>query len=379
MSGALSSRIVQSVEDVDRDQWNGLGDRDNPFIRHEFLAALERHGCANADTGWQPQHLVLQDSGGRLAAAMPLYLKDNSWGEFVFDWSWANAYHDSGVEYYPKLVGAIPFTPATGPRMLTHPSVNRSELLGAALAHAEQLDLSSLHVLFPETGEVEALRQAGLLIRQDCQFHWHNRDYATFEDFLATFRSVKRKKARRERRRVYDAGIRFRVFDGAQIDADTLDVAFALHAATFFKRRRPPYLNREFFDEICATMPESIIFICAMRDSQMVAAAICFRGTKTLYGRYWGCLTEYHSLHFETCYYQGIEFCIREGIDCFEPGTQGEHKISRGFSPVRTWSAHWLANRQFSRAISDYLRREQLYMDQYIDAVNQHLPYRNAP
>ncbi len=374
--------VCAAIDEIDAREWNSLAGASNPFLRHEFLGALEHRGCVGESCGWEPSHLILRDASGRLTGAMPLYLKHHSWGEFVFDWSWARAYEELGLPYYPKLVSAVPFTPVQGPRMLVDPEAAgpaRQALLDGAVALAERLGVSSLHVLFPEADEHHALEQAGLLLRKDCQFHWRNAGYRSFEDFLARFSSAKRRKVRRERSRVTAAGIRFQTLPGSEVAARAWDDAYRFCADTFLRRGHRPYLSRSFFDEICTTMGEQVVLTLALRDDAPVAVAICLRGVDTLYGRYWGSAEDYHSLHFETCYYQGIEYCIREGLQRFEPGAQGEYKIRRGFEPVGTWSGHWLAHPQFATAVADYLARERTYVDDYMAEARSHLPFRRDP
>ena len=378
----LHTTVIDSIDAVAAAEWNALTGTQQPFLRHEFLAAAEHSGAVGSGTGWQPRHLVVRAGDERLAGAMPLYLKTDSWGEFVFDFAWADAYHRAGLRYYPKLVAAIPFTPVTGRRALIAPWADPASVLlaltDAARETAADCGASSVHVLFPQTDEGRSFEAAGLLLRKDCQFHWHNRDYQEFDDFLATFTSAKRKKVRRERRRIREAGIRFRYLTGADIDGETWETLMPLYASSFWRRGREPYLGLRFFREIAERLPDNLLVILAEHAGEPIATAICFRDDDTLYGRYWGSTGRFHSLHFETCYYQGIDYCIRHGLSRFEPGTQGEHKISRGFVPVATWSAHWLSHPQFAAAIDDYLDRERDYIDEYMDAVNRHVPYRKT-
>lgn len=375
-----ASRVLAGIDEVDRGAWNALIGTGAPFLRHEFLAALERHGCVGGASGWTPCHITLSDARGELLAAMPLYRKMHSWGEFVFDFAWAQAYARHGLEYYPKLVAAVPFTPAGGPRLLVRPGSEagalRQALLERAVELAAEQSLSSLHVLFAEKSQAEELAARGLLLRRDCQFHWHNRSHADFEQYLETFTAEKRKKVRRERRRVSEAQVSFTTLHGGDIDARLWKTLHAFHADTFLRHGHTPYLGLGFFLEISKTMPQSVVVQLASRRHEHLAAAICFRGEDALYGRYWGAREDYHSLHFETCYHQGIEYCIREGLQRFEPGTQGEHKISRGFEPALTWSAHWIADSRFARAIEDYLRREAHAVAGYAQEARDHVPFK---
>ncbi len=369
------------VQNIDSARWNALAG-DSPFLRHEFLAALETTGCVGADTSWQPIHLTVTDATGDLLGALPLYIKHDSRGEFVFDWGWANAYAETGLSYYPKLVSAIPFTPATGQRILVAAHADFSAvatiLLGAAQELGTELGASSLHILFPTEAERNHLAAEGLLSRKGCQFHWHNDGYRSFDEFLSRFSSAKRKKARRERRRIAEARVQFQHLRGDELAPADWDAVFDFYSRTFLRRGRAPYLNRAFFAEVARTMPENVVVILARFEGQPIAAAICFRSSDTLYGRYWGSLADFHSLHFETCYYQGIDYCIREGLSRFEPGTQGEHKISRGFTPVATWSNHWIIDPEFGGAVAEFLDRERLHVEAYMDELATHIPYRQA-
>ena len=372
--------VHDSISAIARADWNALAGTAYPFLDHAFLELAEHSGSVRADAGWTPRHLVLKD-GGELRAAMPLYEKSHSWGEFVFDWAWAHAYEQAGLDYYPKLVSAVPFTPAPSSRILkarADDTEATSILVGAATQLAVDSGCSSLHILFPEEDEIPQFEVAGLLIRKDCQFHWHNRDYGTFDDFLATFTSAKRKKARRDRRRVAEHGIRFRRLRGAELDGDAWATVYELIARTFMQRGSLPYFNQAFFEGLSTQLPDNILVIQAEQHDRPVAAAVFFESATTLYGRYWGSDGHFDALHFETCYYQGIEYCIETGKRLFEPGTQGEHKISRGFAPVSTWSAHWLAHPEFANAIERYLDEEGRHIDRYIEAVDEHTPYKSG-
>jgi uncharacterized protein len=373
--------VLESVDDINAGEWNRLAG-DYPFLRHEFLAALEHSGSACAATGWQPLFLSCHNTQGALLGALPLYLKSHSYGEFVFDWAWADAYQRHGLNYYPKLVCAVPFSPVPGPRLLVSPGADRAMVSAALLAKsvdlARELGGSSVHCLFPNDDELPAWNAAGFLTRRDCQFHWHNRDYRDFEHFLESFTADKRKKVHRERRRIAEAGISLRALSGAELDAKLTDALYRFYSATYAKRGRSAYLKRAFFEELRRTLPESLVVIFAFMDRAPLAAAICLKSGDTLYGRHWGSEQEFHSLHFEACYYQGIEYCIRNGLQHFNPGTQGEHKISRGFEPTYTYSAHWLARPEFRAAIDEYLRREQHQIAAYFHETEAHLPFHET-
>jgi predicted N-acyltransferase len=376
---AIAVATHSAVDSIDASEWNALAG-DYPFLQHAFLAALEHSGSVGAGTAWQPVHVSARDHAGRLIGALPLYLKYDSRGEFVFDWGWADAFERAGLDYYPKLVAAVPFTPANGPRILVAEDCDTASvsaaLLGACSAMANEYSASSIHVLFPDDRDREILLAADYLARKGCQFHWRNRGYADFDEFLASFTSAKRKKVKRERRRIAEAGIHFEHLQADELSNSDWDAVFEFYSRTFMRRGRAPYLNRAFFDELTRSMPRNLIVILARYNEQPIAAAICFRSDSALYGRYWGSLADFHSLHFETCYYQGIEYCINEGLTLFEPGTQGEHKVSRGFSPTQTWSCHKVFNDEFRVAIEDFLQRETAYIDAYIDEVDEHVPYK---
>ena len=370
--------VHDSIDAIAAADWNQLAGDAYPFLRHEFLALGERTGCVTPAQGWSPRHLTIGEPGA-LRAAMPLYEKSHSWGEFVFDWAWANAYQQAGFDYYPKLVSAIPFTPAPCRKLLLADPADTEAartLLQAAIKLAGETDCSSFHILFPHADEVPLLESANLLIRKDCQFHWHNRDYRSFDDFLQTFNSAKRKKVRRDRRRIAEQGIHFRRLRGGEMTADDWTVVYALISNTFLRRGSLPYFNEEFFTAVSRELPDSVLVILAEKDAQTVAAAVFFESERALYGRYWGSDGHYDALHFETCYYQGIDYCIDTGIELFEPGTQGEHKISRGFSPQTTWSAHWLAHPEFADAIGRYLDEEARHIERYMEAVDSRSPYK---
>ncbi|HEY0748062.1 MAG TPA: GNAT family N-acetyltransferase [Steroidobacteraceae bacterium] len=376
-------RFLESIAQIEAHRWNALAGAAQPFLRHEFLLALEQSGCAAPRTGWTPRHLLLEDAQGGALAAMPLFQKSHSRGEFVFDFAWAGAYAEHGLKYYPKLLTAVPFTPASGPRLLLAPRVNAAATTGAlissVLEYAKDQRLSSWHVLFPTEDTVAGLSKAGLILRRDCQFHWYNHGYGSFEAFLATFTAEKRKKAKRERRRVAEAGIEFDTLHGGDMTASLWDIVYQFYADTFYRHGHEPYLTLDFFKRIGAAMPTTLMLKVARMGSQPIAVAIFFVGTEALYGRYWGAGGNFHSLHFEACYYQGIEYCIEKQLQRFEPGTQGEHKVPRGFVPTMTHSAHYIADPRFAAAIRDYAQREARGVDHYAAAVNEHVPYHRAP
>jgi predicted N-acyltransferase len=371
--------FCSSIDQLDAREWNALTALANPFARHEFLAALEHTGCVGRGTGWEPRYLAVRDAAG-LAGAAVAFVKTHSYGEFVFDFAWAQAYERLGRRYYPKLTLATPFTPATGPRLLVRPGLDQAvwaaRLLDALERDSAAHDRSSVHALFLDEHSRAACARHGWLLRRDCQFHWTNRGYTTFEDYLESFTAEKRKKARRERRRVIESGVRFETRFGAELDEPLLERIYALHRDTFLRHGHEPYLTPEFFGEVARRLPESLMVKLAVHGHSLVAVAIFFCSQEALYGRYWGAAADYHSLHFEACYHQGIEFCIERGIGRFEPGTQGEHKVSRGFEPQLTWSAHFIADRQFRAAIAEYLAREGAAVESYALEVQEHVPYR---
>jgi uncharacterized protein len=376
------ARFLDSIAQIDAASWNSLVRDGQPFLRHEFLLALEESGCTAPRTGWTARHLVIDDAQGRPVGAMPLFRKGHSRGEFVFDFSWANAYAQHGLPYYPKLLSAVPFTPVRGPRLLISPTVDVKAmtdiLIKTAIDYARSEQLSSWHVLFPTDDTAERLRSAGLILRRDCQFHWYNHGYESFDAFLAAFTAEKRKKAKRERRRVAEAGIEFDTLHGGDMDDALWDVVYAFYADTFYRHGHEPYLNLKFFKLLAASMPDRLMLKVARIGSERIAVAIFFVGDDALFGRYWGAGGNYHSLHFETCYYQGIEYCIDKKLQRFEPGTQGEHKVPRGFVPTVMSSAHFVVDPRFAAAIRDFAAREARGVDRYAADVNEHVPYHRA-
>lgn len=373
--------MLDAIDDIPASQWNALVGTEVPFLRHEFLAALERHHCVGAASGWIAQHLTLHGADGQLLGAVPQYLKTNGYGELVFDWAWESAYERSGLPYYPKLVVAIPYTPATGPRLLLRPEADHKQVVDAlithAIAHAQQLQVSSLHWLFPHGQDLDRLTAHGLLPRLGCQFHWHNQNYRDFDDFLARFTSSKRKKIRHERRSVAESGLVIRRLTGNELSATQWQAVHRHYRSTFDRRWGHATLTLEFFHEVSRTLGDRLIVMLAEQAGAPVASAICWRDATTLYGRHWGCDAYFDNLHFELCYYQGLDYCIEHGLARFDPGAQGEHKISRGFLPTPTWSAHWIADARFRAAIADFLQRETPAMREHIRGLGEHSPFRS--
>ncbi len=375
--------FLDSVGDVKADLWQQIVGQDYPFARHEFLNALEASGSANSENGWQAQHLLVHDNNHQLIALMPLYLKEHSYGEYVFDWSWANAFHDYGQDYYPKLVSAIPFTPATGPRLAILESADKlavSTLVANTLKQtAQHQHRSSVHILFPDQKESECWQQQAYLCRTGVQYHWFNKGYQTFDHFLEQFSSRKRKNLKKERRRIREQHIELEIKTGREIGSEQWDLFYHFYQTTYAKRSgHGGYLKREFFYRIGESMAEQVVLVLAKHGHQTVAGALYLRSDDTLYGRYWGCIKEFDLLHFETCYYQGIEFCIANGLKKFDPGAQGEHKIQRGFAPIKTYSNHWIADPQFRTAIANYLQRETMEINSYIQEMKDYLPFKQG-
>lgn len=369
-------RILSGMHEVTPAAWNRLAGN-QPFLSHAFLHALEASGCVSDETGWLPQHLTLWE-GERLVAALPLYAKNHSYGEYVFDWAWADAYQRNGLAYYPKLLSAIPFTPVTGPRLLAESDAQRTLLVHAAIEHAQAVGASSFHCLFPSTVDSAVLQDAGLMIRHGVQFHWLNHGFAGFDDYLAAMSHDKRKKIKQERRRVSEAGISFRQLTGNAIRAEDWAFFTGCYDSTYRQHRSTPYLNLDFFQRVGHALPDNVLMIVASQGGHDIAAALNLYDGTALYGRYWGAHAYSPALHFETCYYQAIEFCIARGIRLFEGGAQGEHKLARGFLPVATTSAHWLAHPRFAQAVETFLERESLGVAHYIGELNEHTPFKNA-
>jgi predicted N-acyltransferase len=367
-----SFKVVESLAGVDPAQWNALAGP-QPFVRHEFFSALIDTGCAGARRGWLPQFLLMRRAGA-LVGAMPLFSKSHSYGEYVFDWAWADAHDRHGVDYYPKLLCAVPFTPVSGRRLLADEERDQRSLVAAALELARQT--SSLHVLFPLEDEANVLREHGLLLRRSVQFHWRNQRYADFEAFLAGLNHARRKTIRQERRRVREAGVGFRWIEGTAIERRHWEFFHRCYRATYAAHRSTPYLDLAFFLRIGAALPDSIAMVLAERAGRLIACALFFADATTLYGRYWGAVEYVPLLHFECCYYQAIEYAIKRGLQVFEGGAQGEHKLFRGLLPVETFSAHWLAHPRFARAVEDFLRRESAGIERYVNELCEHSPFK---
>ena len=408
---SYSTRFIRSLSEIDALEWDGLVQasigpvRASPFLRHAFLHSLHESGAACKKTGWDPHYLTIwqedwqkrpaslaahaESPGGedashlktqQLVAALPLYLKYHSYGEYVFDWAWADAYARHGLEYYPKLLSAIPFTPVSGPRLLAIDAAAQIALLAALRELVQEMahksGVSSCHVLFPPENEAKALAEQGFLLRQGVQFHWQNREFQDFEHFLSTLEQKKRKNIRAERRKVTDAGVTFLHLRG--LEASEADWAFftRCYDHTYAAHHSSPYLNLEFFQRIARLMPENVLLIIAEQDNAAIAASLLIYDQHTLYGRYWGALKNVPCLHFETAYYQPLAFCIAEQIQCFEGGAQGEHKMARGFLPQTTWSAHYLSHPSFADAVELFLQRERAGISQYVDELNERNPFR---
>ncbi|MXO61099.1 GNAT family N-acetyltransferase [Altererythrobacter salegens] len=356
--GDLIARVVPGVSAVSQVEWDALAGPDNPFVSHAFLSALEDSGSVGPGTGWSPSPIVIEDARGELLAALPAYLKGHSQGEYVFDHAWADAWHRAGGHYYPKLQIAAPFTPATGPRLLLADEAYAAPLLRAAESLCAQNGLSSAHATFIEPAQRRLFERAGWLLRNDIQFHWENRDYESFEDFLADLSSRKRKDLRKERAKAQE-GVEILHFTGGEIEPGHWDAFWDFYQDTGARKWGQPYLTREAFDLFGERMGERILLVLAFMDGAPIAGALNFIGGEALYGRYWGCTRDKPFLHFELCYYQAIDAAIARGLKRVEAGAQGGHKLARGYAPVQTWSAHWIADPGFREAVADYLERER--------------------
>ena len=377
--------IIPSLAQVDAAQWNALlSPNSTPFLRHEFLSSLEDAACVGEETGWQVAHLIVKDSSSDLVGAMPMYLKQHSYGEFVFDWAWAEAYQQHGLNYYPKCLSAIPFTPVQGSRFLVRTDQDKESIQGVLIDGLKEIaiqnELSSIHVLFPEDNELKALVEYEFMLRDSVQFHWQNQGYENFEQFLSVLNMKRRKNIRRERAEVSNHGITFSHTSGEESSDADWEFFYRCYANTYFEHGSKPYLNPELFKLIVTKMPENLHLIIASKDGAPIASALLIvdKDSASAYGRYWGAIEYVPCLHFELSYYQAIEYCIREGIQTLEGGAQGEHKMARGFMPKTIQSAHWLADQQFSNAVKLYLKREHAGMAAYVDELAEHTPLKST-
>ncbi|MBI1384420.1 MAG: GNAT family N-acetyltransferase [Rhizobiales bacterium] len=385
--GQPVARILPAISAIAAGAWdacaNPAGRPLDPFLSHAFLLALEESRSVAPRTGWQPRHIVIEDASGSLRAAMPCYLKSHSRGEYIFDHGWAEAYERAGGRYYPKLLSGVPFTPVTGRRFLSPSATDdpgaRTMLLSAAIQLCEQHGISSFHANFLTRQEWEGCGALGLLQRTDQQFHWHNAGYSSFDDFLATLASRKRKALRKEREAVRAAGLTITWHTGGGITEDHWDAFFTFYQDTGSRKWGSPYLNREFFSLIGTSMADRLLLVLARRAGRPIAGALNLIGGDTLYGRYWGCTEHHPFLHFELCYYQAIDFAIAHRLAVVEAGAQGEHKLARGYLPTTTYSAHWIADPGFRRAVADYLERERAYVAEMGEALASQAPYRRGP
>jgi uncharacterized protein len=375
----MQIKQITAIDQVDSKAWNALAGDGYPFMCHEFLLALEESGCVSGRTGWQPRHLLVFENN-ELIAGMPLYLKTHSRGEYVFDNQWAYAYEQNGVRYYPKWLTAIPFTPCQGLRIAIKEQVDQQQVTGLLVdfikTNSEQDNISSWHCLFPVGEQLESLRALGLAIREGVQFQWFNKNYQTFDDFLSTLNTSKRKMLKRERRKVIEQGIEMVKLSGGEVSEHQWQVFYDFYQITYLKHGTRPYLNLDFFLRCAETMGDQLLLVFALKDGAYIGAALSFVGSDTLYGRYWGCHEEYNVLHFEACYYQGLDYCIANGLQRFDSGAQGEHKIARGFEPVTTYSAHWFQDERFAKAIAQFLVREKSAVTFYKDDAAKYLPFK---
>ncbi|TDK23387.1 N-acetyltransferase [Luteimonas aestuarii] len=368
-------RVIDALSEIPASQWDTLHDGTHPFVSHAFLHGLEAHGCLRPDWGWTPRHVTLWE-GGTLVAAAPNYVKRNSHGEFVFDHAWAHAYAQHGMDYFPKLLCAVPYSPVTGPRLLARDPASRQFLLEALAATAAADGASSVHVNFHREGEDDAFDEAWLR-RIDVQYHWRNTaGWTAFDDFLAAMDHKHRKNIRQERRKVAEAGVRFRVVHGDEASKGDIAAMHGFYLQTFAEYGNSPALTLAFLQHLARTTPRNLVLVFAEHGGQQIAGALCLRGGDTLYGRYWGSHATLPGLHFETCYYQGIEYCLREGLRAFEPGAQGEHKIARGFLPTLVRSRHWIAHPGFREALRAWCGDESESVRRYAGLLTARSPFR---
>ena len=377
----ILTRVISSINDVPAKDWNACAGKANPFVRHEFLHALELSGSVSAKTGWLPQHLLIDGEDGNLAACMPMYLKNHSYGEYIFDWGWAEAYERAGGKYYPKLQSAVPFTPATGNRMLVRDDLSNdyySALIASMLQLSRKHNVSSLHVTFPPKAQWDLLGKSGFLLRTSKQFHWKNCGYETFDHFLSVLSSRKRKAIKKERQKVADQGITLKSLSGDELHEVHWDAFYDFYIDTIGRKYGHPYLTRDFFSMIGKTMPELAVLVTAEFKGRMVAGALNLKGKDTIFGRNWGCLEDFKFLHFEACYYQAIDFAIEHKLQWVEAGAQGPHKIQRGYLPREVYSAHWIENKNFRNAVEKFVEQERREVEFEIAGYMQYSPYRSG-
>jgi predicted N-acyltransferase len=368
--------IVDTLKDVDELEWNSITGS-NPFLQFYFLTALRETGCAASNTGWT-QQFILYYKNDTLVGAAPMYLKTHSRGEFVFDFAWAEAYKNHGLQYYPKAVIAVPFTPVTGPRLIGSSINDKLTIAKAAINYTAKMGISSIHVLFPDPADLTTLKAAGFSIREGIQFHWRNKEYQNFNEFLNCMKHDKRKKIRQSRNLISKSNVTFKWLLGSDITNEYLDFFYYCYSKTYFEHRSRPYLSIEFFKRIINKSPESFLLIVAKNDNESIASALNVVGDGVLYGRYWGCSKFISGLHFETCYLQAIEYCIQNKIALFEGGAQGEHKIARGLLPTKTYSAHWISDSRFSGAIDNFLDDEINSMQQHFKELEESTPFKKS-
>lgn len=372
-------RVVSDLQTISPEKWQSLNYSNNPFLSYTFLSGLEKFDCLK-NQYWQPAHIVIENEN-ELIGALPLYIKQDSYGEFVFDWIWADAYQQAGRNYYPKFVSAIPFTPVSGARLLVNSKYDhaaiKETLLDAAISLMQKNNFSSLHFLFPDEVDTNILIEKNGLKRLTCQYHWFNKDYRDFKDFTDTLTSKKRKKILKERREINNAGIEIQRLSGKEITSEQWQLFYDFYSSTFYKKWGEPRFTLNFFKSLGKELPEQTLLILAKQNNETIAGAFAMSDNDTLYGRHWGCSREVHFLHFELCYYQTIEFTIEKGLKKLDAGVQGEHKLARGFQPVAMPSAHWINENDFQKAISDYLDRETIMMTEHIESLKTHLPYKN--
>ena len=379
----MKIHFIESMKNIDETIWNNLVDSDYPFMQHSFLLSLEESKCVGEGTGWYTFHLVVKEEED-VIALMPMYIKTDSHGEFIFDWSWADAFYRNGLDYYPKLVSAIPFTPASGPRLCVLDESKRTHITSLIKEGLEEisieLGISSAHILLPDKKELTSYVDSGFSTRTSYSFHWFNNNYSDFDDFLKELTSRQRKNLRKERSKIFDQNIHMERIPGEDITEELWDSFFKFYQITYLKRGMQAYLNLDFFHKISERLPESLLLVIAkdVKTKSHLAGALNFCDSKNLYGRYWGCLEEYDSLHFESCYYQGIEHCIEMKLNKFDPGVQGEHKIKRGFLPVETFSSHWIKDDRFKKAIDDFLIREREHILEYNERCKSLLPFKSS-